>query len=157
QYRIPWADRQIATAVEGNVMYVTNRFQVAAYDLTSGLRTWQSQPLAGPVQRAQDWALIAMRPLIVGERIFVRQLYSSNPVLICLEKSSGKLLWTAENRDREFIVSDPVFVQGQLVALGMALQPEQQGQLRWCVFDPQTGELLRERQLIRLRNTWGAR
>ncbi|HZN33838.1 MAG TPA: PQQ-binding-like beta-propeller repeat protein, partial [Pirellulaceae bacterium] len=157
QYRVPWADRQIATAVEGDTLYVANRFQVAAYNLADGQRKWQSQNPPGSMARAQDWAMIPMQPLITGDRIFVRLLYSSNPLLVCLEKSTGKLLWVAENRDREYLVSDPHLVQGQLVALGVQIQQEQQGQLRWCQFDPQTGEMLKQRDLVRLRNTWGTR
>ncbi|HEX5105296.1 MAG TPA: PQQ-binding-like beta-propeller repeat protein, partial [Pirellulaceae bacterium] len=157
QFRVPWADRQIATTVEGDVLYVSNRFQVAAYNLTNGQRLWQSQPPPGPMQRAQDWAMIAMRPLITADRIFVRQLYSPNPLLVCLEKSSGKLLWVAEPIEREYIVSDPVIVQGQLVALSTALLQDNQAILRWCAFDPLTGELLRQRDLVQLRSTWGKR
>jgi outer membrane protein assembly factor BamB len=41
--------------------------------------------------------------------------------------------------------------------LAITLLPEQQGQLTWCVFDPATGELRRQRELLKLRNTWGSR
>jgi outer membrane protein assembly factor BamB len=157
QFRVPWADRQIATAVEGDLLYVANRFQVAAYNLTNGQRLWQSQPPPGAMQRSQDWAMIAMRPLITADRIFVRQLYSPNPQLVCLEKATGKLLWVAEPVEREYVVSDPLIVQGQLVALSAAVQADNQAILRWCAFDAQTGELQRQRDLVRLRNTWGGR
>jgi len=40
--------------------------------------------------------------------------------------------------------------------LQMAMQQEQ-GQLRWSTLDPQTGELLRQRDLVRVRETWRAR
>jgi outer membrane protein assembly factor BamB len=157
QFRVPWADRQIATAVEGDLLYVTNRFQVAAYNLTNGQRAWQSQPPPGPVQRSQDWAMIAMRPLITADRIFVRQLYSPNPQLVCLNKANGQLLWVADPIEREYVVSDPVIVQGRLVALSTAVQPDNQAVLRWCVYDPLTGELQQQRDLVRLRSTWGSR
>jgi outer membrane protein assembly factor BamB len=156
QYRVDWSDRQIATAVHGGTMYVANHFQVAAYDLTSGQRLWQSQPPPGAMQRAQEWALIPMRPLVVGDRIFVRLLYSPHPVLACIERSSGKLLWVSENRDREFFVSDPYLVHGQLVALGILLQQDQE-QLRHYHIDPRTGEILRHHDLVKLRTTWKAR
>jgi outer membrane protein assembly factor BamB len=155
--RVPWADRQIATTVAGDVMYVSNHFQVAAYKLSTGERLWQSQAPPGQPQRAQEFAMIPMRPLVAGERIFVRLLYSPNPQLVCIDRSSGKLLWTAESHDREFLVSDPVLIEGQLVALSIAIQPDQQGLLRHCTLDPQTGELLRQRDLVQLRNTWGTR
>ena len=79
QYRVPWADRQIATVVEGDTLYVANRFQVAAYNLADGQRKWQSQNPPGSMARAQDWAMIPMKPLVTGDRIFVRLLYSVEP------------------------------------------------------------------------------
>jgi outer membrane protein assembly factor BamB len=157
QFRVPWADRQIATVTDGDVMYVSNHFQVSAYNLASGQRIWQSQPPPGQMQRSQDWALIPMRPLVTASRIYVRMLYSPNPLLVCLERSSGKLLWAVEAPAREFFVSDPVIVQGQLAAITVSVQLEQQGILRWNVLDPETGELQNQRDLVRLRNTWGKR
>jgi outer membrane protein assembly factor BamB len=157
QFRVPWADRQIATAVEGDLLYVSNRFQVAAFNLTNGQRAWQSQPPPGPIQRSQDWAMIAMRPLITADRIFARQLYSPNPQLVCLNKANGQLLWAAEPIEREAIVSDPVVVQGRLIALSTAKQQDNQVILRWCSYDPQTGELQQQRDLVQLRNSWDSR
>jgi outer membrane protein assembly factor BamB len=139
------------------VLYVANRFQVSAYRLTTGERLWQSQPPAGRMQRAQDFALIPMRPLIHGDRIYVRLLYSPGPLLVCLEKSSGKLLWSTEHREREFLISDPLHVEGQLVALGITIEHDQQARLQFFVFDSRTGEVLRQRDLVHLRNTWGSR
>jgi outer membrane protein assembly factor BamB len=118
---------------------------------------WQSQTPPGAMQRAQEWGLIAMRPLVVGERIYVRLLYSPSPLLVCLDKSSGKLIWVAESRENEFLVSDPVVVDGRLVALGVQIQPDQQGVLRHHQFDLRTGEIERTRELVRLRSTWGLR
>jgi outer membrane protein assembly factor BamB len=157
QLRVSWADRQIATVVDGEMLYVTNRFQVAAYQLSSGERIWQSQPPPGPMQRAQEWGLIAMRPLIVGERIYVRLLYSPSSQLVCLDKSTGKLVWIGESRESEFLVSDPVVIDGQLVALSVLIQPDQQGALRWNVFDRRNGEIVRVQELVKLRSTWGVR
>ncbi|MDX1946361.1 MAG: PQQ-binding-like beta-propeller repeat protein [Pirellulaceae bacterium] len=157
QFRVPWPDRQIATVIEGDTLYVSNRFQVAAYNLSAGQRMWQSQTPTGSPQKSQDWALIAMRPLLTGRHIFARLLYSSNPLLVCLEKASGKIVWTAEGRSREYLVSDPVIVQGQLGAISVSIQEDQQGVLRWNTYDPETGELQSQRDLIRLRGSWGGR
>ena len=157
QFRVPWADRQLATVVDGDVMYVSNRFQLAAYDLTSGQRKWQSQPPPGPIQRSQDWSLIAMRPLVAGNRIYARQLYGNNPTLACWEKANGKLLWSVEAASGEFFVSDPVAVQGQLGLLSVQLLSGQLGLLRWNTVDPESGELTNQTDLVQLRNTWGKR
>jgi outer membrane protein assembly factor BamB len=156
QFRVPWADRQLATVREGDILYVNNRFQVAAYHLSDGRRLWQSEAPPGAMQRAQEWALTPMRPLITRERIFARQLYSDNPQLVCWDKATGRRLWTRVAPGEEFFVSDPVVVQGQLGALSIGIQ-EQQGQLRWNTFDPLTGELLAQQNLVRLLNTWGRR
>jgi outer membrane protein assembly factor BamB len=157
QFRVPWVDRQLATVVDGDVMYVSNRFQIAAYDLTSGQRKWQSQPPPGPIQRSQDWSLIAMRPLVAGNRIYARQLYGNNPTLACWEKENGKLVWSAEAASGEFFVSDPVAVQGQLGLLSVQLLSGQLGLLRWNTVDPESGELTNQADLVQLRNTWGKR
>jgi outer membrane protein assembly factor BamB len=157
QYRVPWADRQVAVAVSGQTMYVANRFQVAAYNMNTGERIWQSQSPSGSMQRSQEWTAIPMYPLIVGDRIFVRLLYSPSPLLVCLDKSSGKLLWTAQSRERESFVSDPQLIQDQIVVLAMDRQEDQQCQLQWNVFDSRSGELLRQRDLLKLRNSWTLR
>jgi outer membrane protein assembly factor BamB len=157
QYRVPWADRQLATAIEKDTLYVANHFQVAAYDLKNGKRLWQSQTPPASMQRAQEWAMIPMRPLVAGDHIYIRLLYSPNPLLACLDRSSGKLVWIAESRERELLISDPLLVEGQLVALAIALQPDQQGTLKQYTIDRASGEIVRQRDLLRLRSTWGAR
>ena len=155
-FRVPWADRQIATALEGDILYVANRFQVAAYNLASGQRLWQSPPPAGPMKPAQDWAMIPMRPLITATHIFVRQLYGPSSLLVCLNKQNGQIVWSSTPSEREFLVSDPVLVQGQLVALSIALQEGQEGLLLWNLFDPASGQVQDQRELVRLRNSWGS-
>ena len=49
--------------------YVSNRFQVAAFDLKEGRRTWQSG-VGGEHARTHDWTLTPMRPLVVGDRLY---------------------------------------------------------------------------------------
>lgn len=156
QFRVPWVDRQIATVLDGDVLYVSNRFQVAAYNLASGQRLWQSPPPTGQMKPAQDWAMIPMRPLVTPGHIFVRQLYGSGPQLVCLNKQNGQIVWSAAVSEREFLASDPLLVQGQLVALSIALVEGQEGLLQWNAFDLTTGEIQQRRDLVRLRNSWGA-
>ncbi|MFN0018149.1 MAG: PQQ-binding-like beta-propeller repeat protein [Pirellulaceae bacterium] len=157
QFRVPWADRQIATVLEGDLLYVTNRFQVAAYNLASGQRLWQSVAPPGAMAKAQDWAMIAMKPLVTQSHVYARLLYGPSPLLVCLEKATGKIVWTSQHHDREFLVSDPVLVQGQLASMSISLLDQQEGQLKWNLFDAQTGELTSQKDLVRLRSTWGSR
>ena len=157
QFRVPWVDRQIATVLEGDLLYVSNRFQVAAYNLASGKRVWQTAAPPGAMAKAQDWAMIAMKPLVTQSHVYARLLYGPSPLLVCLEKATGKIIWTGQQHDREFLVSDPILVQGQLAAMSISLLDQQEGQLKWNVFDAQTGELTNQKDLIRLRSTWGSR
>ena len=53
QFHAPWADRQIATVASGEMLYVSNRFQVAAYKLSSGERVWQ-MPLLDDYRKQGD-------------------------------------------------------------------------------------------------------
>jgi outer membrane protein assembly factor BamB len=157
QWRVPWVDRQLAAAVADGTLYVSNRFHVAAYDLATGARQWQSETPAATMQRAQQLALIPMRPLVHGDRIYVRMLYGANPLLVCLDRSTGKIVWTSDSREREVFASDPLLVQGELVCLSALLPPEQPVQLFFCVFDQRTGEVVRQREIVQLRGSWTAR
>jgi outer membrane protein assembly factor BamB len=157
QWQIDYAGRQLATALDGDIMYVSNRFQVAAYNATSGQRLWQSQTPAGEMRRGQDWALTAMRPLVTGSAIYARQLYGKTPTLACFEKAGGKLLWQRDGTDNEWWVSDPVLVQGQLLALSLSRDGNREAQLRLASLDPFTGEILVQRRLIALRESWQPR
>jgi outer membrane protein assembly factor BamB len=159
QFAVPWPDKQLSVTVAGDIAYVTNRFQLAAYNLTNGQRLWQNEVPPGSMQKAQDWALIAMKPLMLRDHILTRQLYGKSPQIVCMNKADGKRVWSAERGEREFFISDPVYLHGQIVALSITLQDQQdgQGQVRWNVLDPATGELQAQRDLVRLRATWGAR
>ncbi len=154
QFQVPWVDRQIATALEGDLLYVSNRFQIAAYNLTNGQRAWQTAPPPGNMLKSQDWACIAMRPLLTKDRIFVRQLYGSGPQLTCYSKQDGKLVWGTGDRKNEFFASDPVILEGELGAFSIVYEERQEGTLRWNLFDATTGEIRDQRDIMRLRNSW---
>jgi outer membrane protein assembly factor BamB len=154
QWQIDFAGRQIATAVEGDVLYVSNRFQVAAYNAVNGSRIWQSQTPEGELRRGQDWPLIAMQPLVTPQAIYARQLYGKSPSVCAFEKAGGKLLWTRPGTDNEWWVSDPLFVQGQLLVLSILRDGGREMQLRLVSLDPFTGDVLVQRRLAGLRDSW---
>jgi len=154
QWQIDYAGRQLATVVDGDVMYVSNRFQVAAYNTTNGQRLWQSQTPQGDMRRGQDWPLIPMRPLVTAGAIYARQLYGKSPSIVCFEKAGGKNLWQREGTDNEWWVSDPIFVQGQLLALNLLRDGNREMQLRLVSLDPLTGDVLVQRRLLGLRESW---
>jgi outer membrane protein assembly factor BamB len=147
----------MAVTVDGGVMYVSNRFHVAAYDSADGQRIWQTKALPQTIQRAQDWPLVPMRPVVHRERVFARLLYSANPILACVDKSTGELVWTAETLERESFVSDPLVLNDQLVVLSLANGADQTAQLRQVTINLQTGDIVGRYDLVRLRSSWWSR
>lgn len=158
QNRAPWVDLQLDQVVDGNTLFVSNRFQVAAYDLANnGSRLWQSQSPPGPMQAAQKLPGIAFRPLVTSDRILVRMHYGDSPQLCCLEKSSGKLLWNTVAADRQRFISDPLLLQGRLGILGLAPLEQDEAAVQWLVIDPTSGQILSTHELLRIRSVWLAR
>ncbi|MEE3369962.1 MAG: PQQ-binding-like beta-propeller repeat protein [Planctomycetota bacterium] len=152
---VPWADRQLATVVEGQVLYVSNRFHVAAYDLRSGRRMWRNETLADKRPfRSRDWSLTPMRPCVAEQRLFVRLLYRPSPVLVCLDKSDGSLVWTRELPRDVWFVSDPLLKSRELWVLQTRPAGPHQMDLRLLVLDPRTGGVIRQHDLLRVRDLW---
>lgn len=154
---VDWAGRQIAVVIDRNAMYVSNRFQVAAYDPNSGVRLWQSQTPDGTPLRSQDWGLIRMRPLVTADRIITRLLYGQQPVLACLDRSNGQLVWTIEFGAHEAPASDPLWLQGRLGLLTVTRQETGETLLRWTILDPSSGGVVSQTELLRLNDVWWRR
>lgn len=157
QWQIDYAGKQIATVVEGDVIYVSNRFQLAAYNATNGQRLWQTPNPPGEMRRGQDWALIPMKPLVTSSTIYVRQLYGKTNSLCAFEKGTGKLLWARMAADNESFASDPVFVQGQLLAVMLVSRGEREQQMRLTSLDPVSGDVLFQKRLAAIRESWQPR
>ncbi len=157
RYGVGWCERQLATVVNGQTLYVSNRFQVAAYNLENWQKLWQTTDLPGNKMRARDWSLIPMRPLVTGKFVFVRLLYGSGPVLACFERENGKLVWSGEQQQNEFLVSDPLLIQDELVGLTLVRVEQGQSILRLTTFDMESGEPLVNRNLLRINDVWWTR
>ncbi len=157
QYAVDWVGRQIALAVEGDVMYVSNRFHVAAYDMQSGERKWQSRPLSDKPLRSQDWGLIKMRPLVTRRHVFARLLYGDGPLLVCLDKANGQMVWTANTANYGYVISDPMLIQGHLAVLTLTRHAASESLLRLIDVDRDNGQFLRMQDLVFLREAWWRR
>ncbi|MCA9268760.1 MAG: PQQ-binding-like beta-propeller repeat protein, partial [Planctomycetales bacterium] len=141
-------------AVQGDMLYVNNRFHVAAYDLArQGQRRWQS-PAPPDRGRTHDWTMTAMRPLVVGDRIIVRQLQKQRPIIMCLAADSGKPIWTLSSANNEEFASDPMLARGQLLVLTVARTPLVDDQLQLHRYSLEAGELLETVKLANLRDVW---
>ncbi len=161
---IDWIARQLAVSIDGNRMYVNNRFQVDCYELPSGKRLWRSA-LSRDGNRKEipgqsyDYGLIAMRPLVVGNKIYVRRLLqgpplpnnvvTSVPTLACLNADNGNVEWMTTNhlKGRIHYLSDPVMMQNQLFVLGYKKADDGEMVLTLFCHNPRDGSLIAERSL----------
>lgn len=143
--------RQLATRAVGNILYVSNRLHVAAIDLTNGQTKW-SESLGGEQGDAQRWPLVAMPPVIAGDRLFVRRLTRYGPELASLETATGKVLWKA--RPGDHVASDPLLIQDDLFAFTVSLPRDGLLQLELTTFNPLTGAVTSQRPLIHLLDAW---
>jgi outer membrane protein assembly factor BamB len=157
RFAVDWPGRQLAAVRERDLLYVSNRFQVAAYDLSNGQRKWQTQPPHPEPLRSQDWGLTKMRPLLTATRVFVRMLYDRGPMLVCLDKATGQVLWNTDSNGPQQVVSDPFVAEGQLLAMTVAKLFEGEHGLQLAVWDAETGQLVRKHDLIRLNDAWWRR
>lgn len=158
QYQIDWVNRQLATAVDGDTMFAANRFQVAAYDLNTGNRRWQTRPPEGKKPlRSQDWGLIKMRPLVDRQRVYARMLYERGPNLTCWDRTNGNEIWTLPSTYNQFVVSDPLLIQGQLCVLLLNRMTEGNGILSLAIVDRQYGHLNQTFELLQLDESWWQR
>ncbi len=157
QLKVDWAGEQIAMQLDRDRLFVTNRFQIAAYRVADGSRLWQSEKLPGSLRRSRDWTLIRMRPLLTAERIYARMLYGEGPSLGCWNKEDGKLIWASPMQRGYMVLSDPMIIRGQL----LVLVGHRNEQANWLVdlvqVNPQTGLFETEQRLLELRSTWETR
>lgn len=151
--KAPWVDRQLAAAVVADTLYVSNRFQLSAFRLSDGGRQWQSAPQGLKNRRSQDFALIAMRPLVFADRLVARMVYGDGLTLVAMDRADGKIRWTNPLKEPETLVSDPFTVRGRLIAI-TALRDAQEVRLRWTTFDADTGSVEEQRDLVRLQPLW---
>jgi len=147
---LDWAARQLAAAADPDRLYVSNRFQVSAFELKSGHRVWRTE-LGGEHGRTHDWTLVPMRPLPVGSRMFVRRLTRNGPELASLETASGAVKWRSPSS--LLVVSDPVWL-GDAVAAISAARIDRQTVFSLTVFDPADGAILRTQPIAAMNENW---
>lgn len=145
-----WAGRQLAVAADEQLMVVSNRFQIASFDVKTGKKR-NAWTMAKPAT-AHDWTLLPMQPLIAGDRIYVRWLEQSSPQLACLDRNSNTVIW-AKKADG-YVASDPVILGGKLKAI--IAKSLGNGIVRFdlATFDPTTGDITDLRPFVRQRDKW---
>lgn len=139
--------RQLATANDGQRLYVTNRIQINAYT-HAGQQAW-AQSLGSEQGEAYAMPLTPMPPLLAGDRLFVRRAAKGGVELACLKADQGQVLWS--QRPNLQVLSDPVFWNGSLCALTLSRFDDDHVQVEATRFDFETGAATSSQPLFRLR------
>ncbi len=148
-----WPIRQLAYTRAEDTVYVSNRFQIAAFALADGKRLWTSEKALGEPLRSQDWFLTRTRPIVHGDAVYSRFLYGAGTRLVKLNRKDGKVIWATPNNSSKFVVSDPFLADGRLLALVVG-RGQQLSQLSLAEFDTDTGAIRLGERIFELRDRW---
>jgi outer membrane protein assembly factor BamB len=149
---VDWAARQMGMAVAGKMLFLSNRFQVSCFSLVSGKQHW-SVPMNKEQGPAHGWGLVAMQPVVVGDRLFVRRLARHGPELVCFNAVNGKVRWTTPNSVS--VASDPLLLQDRMYVFTFPASFEEgQVALELSLINPLTGDIAAHEPVIQLRNLW---
>lgn len=157
QAQVDWATRQLAVTRMGEVAYIANRFHLSAWRLGEDKPFWQIETPPGRPQRAREWSLTPMRPVVDGTRLYVRMLYGSRPLLSCFDRQTGKRKWSSAGENDEYFVSDAFVSGGALCVLAMTRGSPLESRLRLVQLERTTGEAIRRVDVLRFRPTWWKR
>ena len=156
-FSVDWVGRQLGMTTRNGTLYVSNRFQVLAFDTATGRRLWQSEEITGRPAKAQDWPLIGMPPTVFTDRVVARLLYGTTPVLACFDQLSGDLRWSVSAESGSEFISDSWWVHDQLFCLAAAKTDLNQLDLNLVKLDPETGSVWQTDRILTIRDHWKLR
>ncbi|MCE9604532.1 MAG: PQQ-like beta-propeller repeat protein, partial [Planctomycetia bacterium] len=156
QRDVDYMGRQIASiyveekGAPGKI-YVSNRFQTAAFSLADGKLAWRTG-LAAEQGRTYQWPLVQMPPLVDDGRVFVRRLTTQGPELACLDARDGRVLWRSPRG--EVIASDPLLTTDRVQVVSLLVPQQEMLEAVLTTFELRTGKVLSRRPLVQLRDYW---
>jgi outer membrane protein assembly factor BamB len=149
---VDWVAEQMHVQPLKDRVLIGNRFQLASYDPESGAMQWRAG-LGGDMASAHDWPLSPMRTLATSKVAYVRRLRASGPTLAAIDLANGQLSWETKLDGEHWVVSDPALIGSTLYACTIR-RTDLGYTLCLGAFDLLTGIVLRERELVELRETW---
>lgn len=168
---IDWLARAIGSAATDTLVLLATPAQIVALQQDSGKAKW-TQDFAGRGTSSRLWDGTPFRPLVAGDRVFVRHLPKGAPRLYGLDIDKGRILWESETG--LYVVCDPLWDQDRFVALTVEVAPgaPERARLRswepWSrhrkmkpdsllqltSFDAESGDVVAQRPLLRFRDAW---
>lgn len=143
--------KQLAVAVDDRHFYVSNRFQINAYDPQSGQAKW-AQGVGSEQGEAYDFPFHPMRPVPHQEFVYVRRLTRAGIELCCLKRADGAVVW--KQRPMTHVLTDPAVWQGKLCALVGGRVDDDVLQVEFATFDASSGQVISTKPLVRFRDIW---
>lgn len=148
---VDYVAAQTAVAFTPRQMLVSNRFQLAAYDLADGKLAWRAQ-LGNEQGRTYQWLGVPMMPVVVDGRIFVRRLLAGGPELAALAEADGRVLWRSPRG--EIIASDPLVAGDRVWVVTLVVPQPEMLELVLTSYDAATGRPLARRAVAQVRDYW---
>jgi outer membrane protein assembly factor BamB len=143
--------RQFGVA-DAERLYVSNRFQVTAFD-RAGQSKW-AVAVGSEQGAAHAHRFTPMTPLVVGDALYLRRLTKAGVELAALDAASGALRWHNRPGDQGQWLSDPLWTTDGLWALAAHKLDDERVELRWSQLESRSGAIVREVALFRLRDVW---
>lgn len=149
---VDWAARQVGWTLADKMLYLSNRFQVTAFNLATLKEQW-SLPLGKEAGQTHAYGLVPMPPVVAGDRLFVRRLPKDGPELVCIDIATAKVRWTAGGQTG--IASDPIVLHDRLYVFTVTRQPEDGLLLvELAQVNVNTGEIFSRQPVVQFRNAW---
>jgi outer membrane protein assembly factor BamB len=150
---VDWAGRQTAAVVAEGRMIVNNRIEQTAFGLATGKVLWANR--LGVEEGKQQWASLAIRPVVTAGEVYCRRLTNAGLELVALDSADGRLLWQA--RPDDAVVSDPLFVGQRLFVLSATADPGSKIAVSLVGLDIETGRVRSRTPLAEFRDVWRGR
>ncbi len=145
--------RQFAVTVDAERFYVSNRFQVTAYQRDAGQQLWATS-VGSDQGEAHGHRFTPMTPTLIGEELLVRRIIKGAIELACLKPADGQVLWKTRGGEKADIFSEPIALPGRIGVIVSRRMDDDMLDVRWAHLNPATGETVAEFPLIRLRDAW---
>jgi hypothetical protein len=138
---IDWSWRHLTVRAGEDLLFAVERSWIAAFDLAGGRIQWD-------VALHNRWSLGPVRPLICGQRLYLRAATLSDRTGIeCLDAKTGRRKWLANCGG--VVAADPLWYRGRLFVLTVGSAGEQAATtLCLAELQPETGEVLSRRPIV---------
>ncbi|QGJ71560.1 Hypothetical protein PBC10988_32670 [Planctomycetales bacterium 10988] len=137
---VDWQARELSGTFHGIRWIVSNRYQVACFNVNSGKELWKVG-LENEQGKQHRFPLQPMEPLVAEQRVFVRRLTNRGIELAAFDLKQGEILWRRQLGKE--MLADPVWHQEAVYTLIEEEAGAQESRIELVGFDQQSGEVSR--------------